>query len=214
MTPKNPSPVSAKTRRVADAPTRMFHWLFALCFVAAHLTSESEHVRVVHAALGYAMVVLLVFRLLYGWLGPRPVRWSSLGSKLQNGWTLCRSLWRSDGPLGARLRGAQNLAMVLTTVLLMALSGVLLWSGHVLYASDSEWLEEVHEFLANGLLLLVFAHLGLLLWLSVLRGSNLALPMWRGRVPGPGPDLVARPRVGLALTLLMLSLAFGVWAAK
>ena len=75
------------TRRVTDAPTRLFHWLFALCFVGAYLTSESERVQQFHAAFGYTIVALLVFRLLYGWLGPRPVRWSSLLTKLRSGWT-------------------------------------------------------------------------------------------------------------------------------
>ena len=31
-----PSPA----RRVIDAPTRMFHWLFAACFVGAYLTAN------------------------------------------------------------------------------------------------------------------------------------------------------------------------------
>ena len=29
-------------RRVVDAPTRMFHWLFALSFVGAYLSADGE----------------------------------------------------------------------------------------------------------------------------------------------------------------------------
>lgn len=207
-TPK-PSPA---TRRVVDAPTRMFHWLFALCFAGAYLTSESERFQRVHAAFGYTMLALLVFRLAYGWLGPRPVQWSSLLTKLRSGWAWLRSLRGLQDVVGGNFRAGQNFALVLATSGLMLLPLPLLWSGHVMYVGSAEWLEEVHEFMANAMLLLVMAHLGLLLALSACRRTNLALPMWRGRVPGVGPDLVARARVGLACVLLVLSGAFGLWA--
>ena len=200
------------TRRVVDAPTRMFHWLLALCFVGAYLTSESERLQVVHAAFGYSMLALLVFRLLYGWLGPRPVRWTSLATKLRSGWAWCRSLRSPKNVFGMNSRAGQNFVLVLATSGLLVLPMPLLLSGHVLYTGSADWLEEVHELAANAMLMLVLVHLSLLLLTSVLRGTNLALPMWRGCVPGPGPDLVASPRVWLALALLLCSGAFGVWA--
>lgn len=204
----SPSP----TRRVTDAPTRMFHWLFALCFTGAYLTSESERVQVVHAAFGYTMVALLVFRLIYGWLGPRPVRWSSVITKLKSGWAWCRTFQLQDVS-AANLRSAQNFALVLATSCLLVLAVPLILSGHVLYVGASDWLESVHELVANIMLLLVLAHVGLLLLISVLRNTNLAIPMWRGRVLGAGPDLVSTPRVWLAFVLFMISCAFGLWSA-
>ncbi|MBM3387138.1 MAG: cytochrome b/b6 domain-containing protein [Betaproteobacteria bacterium] len=205
-------PPSPPLRRVSDAPTRMFHWSFAACFIGAYLSSESERLVKVHAMLGYSMVALLVFRLLYGCLGPRPVRWSALRKKLQSGWTWWRSLRSVWDLQGGGSRGGQNFALVLATTGLIGLATPLLWSGHVLYTSNADWLEELHETVANTMLLLVVVHLGLLLLVSVWRGSNLALPMWRGRVPGPGPDLITQPRTWLALMLLPSAVAFGVWA--
>lgn len=209
----NPAAVPKTTRRVVDAPMRLFHWLFALCFTGAYLTSESERVQQLHAALGYTIVALLVFRLAYGWLGPRPVQWSSLLTKLRSGWIWCRSLRSLDSLSGTNFRSGQNFALVLATSGLLALAVPLLLSGHVLYVDSADWLEEVHEFTANTMLLLVLAHLSLLLVLSVLRGTNLARPMWKGDVVGTGPDLVAHARVWLALVLLVCAAAFGVWAA-
>lgn len=52
------------SRRVVDAPTRAFHWLFALCFVGAYLTADSESWRLMHVTLGYTLAGLLVFRVL------------------------------------------------------------------------------------------------------------------------------------------------------
>ena len=204
------------TRRVSDAPTRMFHWLLALCFAGAYLTSESERVQRLHAAFGYTMLVLLLFRLAYGWLGPRPVRWTSWLTKLRSGWAWCRSLWHAHHLphlAGADVRAGQNLALVLVTSALTVLPVPLIWSGHLLYTGAAEWLEEMHEAMANAMLLGVVAHLLMLTLFSAMRGTNLALPMLRGRVPGVGPDLVARPRVWLALALLLLSCTLGGWAA-
>lgn len=209
MTAATPMP---PTRRVADAPTRMLHWLFALCFVGAYLTSESERLQIVHAGFGYTMVALLVFRLIYGWLGPRPVQWLSLITKLQSGWAWCQSLSRAQDVFAVNFRAGQNFAMALVTSCLLLLALPLILSGHVLYVGTADWLEEVHELTGNLMLLLVLAHLGLLLAISVMRETNLALPMWRGRVPGAGPDLIAKPRIWLALILMLASSAFGLWS--
>jgi cytochrome b len=71
-------------RRVTDAPTRMFHWLFALSFLGAYLTADGERWRMLHVTLGYTMAGLLVFRVLYGFFGPRQaglgLLWRKLGS--------------------------------------------------------------------------------------------------------------------------------------
>ena len=65
-------------RLVVDAPMRMFHWLFALSFLGAYLSADSERWRLLHLTLGYTLAGLLVVRLLYGVLGPRPVRLAGL----------------------------------------------------------------------------------------------------------------------------------------
>lgn len=199
-----------RKRRVTDAPTRMFHWMFALCFSGAYLTSESERFQIIHAGFGYTIVSLLIFRIFYGWLGPRSVRWASVMTKLKSGWIGCNTLH-----LGSFRRvifkTLDNFVRVLTTSSLLILSVPLLWSGHVLYVSSSSWLEEVHGFAANTMLLGVLVHLFLLLGGSVARGTNLAAPMLHGKVPGSGPDLVSASRLWLAIALMLTSCAFGFW---
>ena len=54
-------------------------------------------------------------------------------------------------------------------------------------------------------------HLALRAGLSLLRRSNLALPMLTGRTPGKGPDVIEKNRGALALVLLLAVLAFGAW---
>src|SRR3990167_1995804 len=70
--PSTAAPAKPARRRVVDAPTRVFHWLFALSFVGAYLTADGERWRLLHVTLGYTLAGLLAFRVLYGLFGPRP----------------------------------------------------------------------------------------------------------------------------------------------
>ena len=70
LTFSRPSP----SRRVKDAPTRITHWLMAICFFVAYITSEGETFRLLHVTMGYTLFGLVVFRLIYGIVGPRQAR--------------------------------------------------------------------------------------------------------------------------------------------
>lgn len=196
------------TRRMVDAPTRMFHWLLALSFVGAYLTAEGERWRLVHISLGYTMAGLLVFRVLWGLLGPRHVRLAVLGRKLQ-GWPAWLQGLKAGQPNG---RQAQNLLLATSVVALLALIAPLSLSGYGVYQDwTGEWLEEVHELLGNAMLALVLGHLGLIALLSALRRQNLARPMVTGHAAGAGPDVVRRNHGWLALLLLVAVVSFWGW---
>lgn len=72
---------------------------------------------------------------------------------------------------------------MLATVAPLALSG---YATHVQWVGDA--LEELHEFLAHAMLVLVLLHLSLLALLSAMRRQNQARPMLTGRIRGAGPD--------------------------
>ena len=215
-----PAPAKAPSRRVTDAPTRMFHWLFALCFAGAYATADGEHWRLLHVTLGYTMAGLLGFRLMYGIFGPRTSGLGLLGRKLAGAPAWLRALPQATSVTQINWRQGQNLLMALAIVLLLALVVPLTLSGYATYndwgaALGGNWMgeamEEVHEFFGNALLLVVLAHIALIAGLSVLRRKNQALPMLTGRVEGKGPDLVRKNRTWLAALLLIATLAFGAW---
>src|SRR5574340_421185 len=62
---------------VWDVPTRVFHWLLVLTFAGAFLTAESERNRDSHVVLGYTLLGLIAFRLLWGFFGTRYARFRS-----------------------------------------------------------------------------------------------------------------------------------------
>jgi cytochrome b len=88
MTPQRPADragpakprMSAETVavRVWDLPTRLFHWLLALCVMGSLVSAWiGGNAMIWHLRLGYAVIALLLFRLLWGFFGGRWSRFSS-----------------------------------------------------------------------------------------------------------------------------------------
>jgi cytochrome b len=204
------------SRRVTDAPTRMFHWLFAVSFLGAYVTADGESWRLLHVTLGYTMAGLLVFRVLYGLFGPRQAGLGLMWRKLAGAPAWLRSLTQSRSLASINWRQGQNLLMALAVVALLLMVVPLTLSGYATYNDwgdflGGDWLEDVHEFFGEAFLFVVLAHLALIAGLSLLRRKNQALPMLTGRIDGKGPDLVQKNRVWLAALLLLAVLAFGAW---
>lgn len=198
---------ASPSRRVVDAPTRVFHWLLALCFVGAYVTSEGERWRLVHITLGYSMIGLMGFRLIWFMVGPRPSRLSTWRARFKAFFQAVAAARTGTLKWSPLQMGLNTVALVgVMTFTLMAIA-----SG---YAVDQEWLgdalEEVHEFAGNGLLVLVLAHIALVMLGWVLRSGASWTQMISGRVSGRGPDLVPHNRVWLAALMLAGVLAF--WA--
>jgi cytochrome b len=66
--------------RVWDLPTRLFHWALVACIVASAVTGyQGGPTMDWHARIGYAVLTLLLFRIVWGFVGGR---WSRFGSFL------------------------------------------------------------------------------------------------------------------------------------
>jgi len=51
---------------VWDLPLRLFHWLLAASLAGAFVTAESERWRDTHVMLGYTVLALVTFRIVWG----------------------------------------------------------------------------------------------------------------------------------------------------
>jgi cytochrome b len=60
--------------QVWDLPVRLFHWSLVASFVVAYLTSEDENIW--HIYSGYAVLGLISFRVLWGFVGSKHARFS------------------------------------------------------------------------------------------------------------------------------------------
>ena len=65
---------------VYDLPTRLFHWALVACVAGLAVTAYSENGLDWHARLGYAVAALLLFRLVWGFIGGRWSRFASFHS--------------------------------------------------------------------------------------------------------------------------------------
>jgi cytochrome b len=208
-----PEQRSVPMRRVIDAPTRMFHWLFALCFVGAYISADSERWRLLHVTLGYTFGALLLFRVAYGMFGPRQASLGVLWRKLSGAPLWFKSI---SSPSQINWRQGQNLLMALTVAGLLAMVVPLTVSGYGTYNDwgsflGGDWLEDVHEFFGEAFLIVVLVHLAFVVGISLLRKNNHATPMVTGYVAGSGPNLVQNNRAWLAALLLISVLAYWSW---
>lgn len=197
---------TAQRTLVWDLPTRAFHWLLALAFAGAYATSESERLRDVHMLLGYTAFGLVGFRLLWGVVGTRYARFSALPLSPAAVLGYLKSLAK----LSPRHYFGHNPAgswAIVGMLLLIAALGATGWAQAV--EVGPEWLEDLHEGLANTMLALVAAHVAAVLLSSALHRENLPRAMLTGYKPGAGPG-AAGSRWAVALLLVGLVGAF--WA--
>ncbi len=199
-------------RKIVDAATRTYHWLFAASFVGAYITADGEKFRLLHVTLGYTMVGLLAFRVLWGILGPRHMRLSAMFRKLQGFSTQVEAFRSGQWMQATQLKQSANLVM--TTVIVTLLFSVipLTLSGYAVYHEIAGgWLEDVHEFFGEFMLFLVLTHLVMIAVVSVIRRSNLAKSMITGYVAGTGSDLIKSDYKVVMVTLLLSVAAWMVW---
>lgn len=162
---------------VWDAPTRVFHWLLALSFIGAFLTAESERYRDVHVLLGYTVLGLVAFRLLWGLVGTRYARFRSFAYPPHSVLTYVKSLFTR---LPQHYVG-HNPAGSWAVYALLALSLLAGASGYAAYNDiGGHGMDDVHEALANTLLALVFVHIAGVVLSSLVHRENLVGSMLNG----------------------------------
>lgn len=174
---------------VWDVPTRVFHWLLAGSFAGAFLTAESEMFRDVHVLLGYTMLGLIGFRLVWGLIGTRYARFSSFLFGPSKVVAYLKSLLTGSPQHYVGHNPAGSWA-IYGLLLLGLLSGA---SGYAVYnQTGGEWLEELHEATANTMLALVVVHVAGVLVSSLLHRENLVHAMIYGYKNGEAGQGVRR----------------------
>ena len=183
---------------VWDLPTRAFHWLLALSFAGAFLTAESERYRDVHVTLGYTMLGLVAFRLVWGLIGTRYARFRSFAFGPRSVLTYLKSLLTRSPHhyIGHNPAGSWAIYALLALIVLAGASGYATYEdigGH--------GMEEVHEAFSNLLLAAVAAHVAGVAVSSLVHGENLVRAMVTGYKSGlPAQGVRYRHRaIGAAL---------------
>lgn len=190
---------------VWDLPTRTFHWLQALCFLGAYLTSDSEKTRDLHVALGYILFALIVFRLLWGFIGTRYARFSSFLFKPSEIIAYMVSLFKgkSEHFVGHNPVGSVAIWLLLSLGLTLGVTGVMLLQDDV-----ADVVEEIHGYATNAMLAVVFVHLLGVFMSSFLHKENLVRAMITGYKPADSAQAIQRAYNWLGLLMLAAAAIF------
>ena len=184
--------------KVWDLPLRIFHWLLVAGFFIAYLTEDD--LLDVHVWAGYLVFGLLIFRLIWGFIGNDYARFSNfLCSPLQSFKYIKEvAAFRAKRYLGHNPAGAAMIVFLLLSLLMTT------FSGFAVYGADQgagpfagigpqheELWEEVHEFFANFTLFLVAIHVLGVVVESILHKESLVKAMLTGykkRIMTDSPD--------------------------
>ncbi|HET7201940.1 MAG TPA: cytochrome b/b6 domain-containing protein [Steroidobacteraceae bacterium] len=193
--------------RVWDLPVRVFHWALAASFAGAYLLAESERWRHMHVMLGYTVLGLIAFRLVWGVVGTRYARFGSFAfSPL----AAIRHLRDELAGRGRRYLGHNPAGSWAVYALLLLGVGTGITGYLTFNEVGGEAFEEVHEVLASAWLALVVLHVLGVIFSSVMQRESLVRAMWTGYKPGvaEGPESRAYRGLGVALTAAVV----GFWA--
>ena len=215
---------STGRRLIWDLPTRVFHWALAASFVGAYLLAEEDGSRNLHVMFGYTVAGLLVFRLLWGFVGSTHARFRDFAYGPGAAAAYLRDLVRGR----ARDYDGHNPAGSWAIYALLALAAATALTGWLQYNGiGGETFEEIHEALANAWLVMVAVHVAGVVVASLAHRRNLVASMITGRrgggsaaetnlprserTPGRGSPAPG-PRWALGSALAVAVLGFWSWA--
>ncbi|MDR3461664.1 MAG: cytochrome b/b6 domain-containing protein [Beijerinckiaceae bacterium] len=221
-------------RQVWDLPVRIFHWSLVGAFVAAYVTNRLGVAYFkYHVWAGYAVIVLVAFRLVWGLIGTRHARFWNFIRGPKETLVYARDLVlakRRNGGAGVRHYAGHNpLGAIMVVALLVGLGAQ---AALGLFANDeimntgplygyvtkeaSLLFTSIHRQLFYGLAGAVALHVSAVIAHRVFKNENLVRAMITGRKPTSAVaagEAITSSRVWLAVLVglgLALALAYVV----
>ncbi len=206
-----------RPQAVWDLPTRLFHWLLVALIALSWWSGKNDRMDF-HIWSGIAILTLLLFRLLWGFVGSSTARFTSFVRGPRAIFGYLRGAWRGIGhnPLGA-----------LSVLALLAATGIQVGLG--LFSSDedglvsgplahfvsldaSEEIADLHDDFFDILLILIGIHVAAVLFYALFKRKNLVGPMITGRgAIDPEAEPMRPGKWWMALLCLVIATAVTRW---
>jgi cytochrome b len=120
---KNREPSTAV--KVWDLPTRIFHWSLALCVTALVVSAEiGGGAMAWHFRLGYCVLSLLLFRVIWGFIGGKWSRFSSFIFSIKTAFKYAKGESSPDQEIGHNPLGAWSVFALLFFLFLQVSAGL------------------------------------------------------------------------------------------
>jgi len=176
--------------RVWDLATRLFHWAIVILLFTSWLT-QHENWMALHMLSGYGVLTLLLFRIVWGFLGSETARFSRF---LRSPFAALRHLAHlhrrePDTEIGHNAAGGWMVLLLLVLLAIQVITG--------LGANDdgdnegplfdnvgkgwSDWLSHIHAVNFFYIKLAIAVHVAAVLLHAVLKRQDLVRPMITGR---------------------------------
>ncbi len=191
--------------RVWDLPTRLFHWGLAICVIGSAITAYKDGGFEWHTRLGYTIGALLLFRLVWGFIGGR---WSRFGSFLYSPGSVMAYLRGKSHPdhlVGHNPLGAGSVFAMLAFLIAQVATGLVSddessFTGPLnRYVSTAKGLAATwyHKRIGQWVLLaLVVLHIGAILFYLLKKREYLVRPMVSGDKEASSQTLPSRDDAG------------------
>lgn len=165
-----------------DLPIRIFHWVFALLFITsftiAKVIDDESSLYVYHMLSGLLMVFLVLFRVIWGFVGSKTSRFSSY----QLNPSEMVSYFRSVISTNSKRYLGHNPASSYAAVLMMLFALGLGFSGLMMSLRiNKHFFEDIHELLANGFLIMVIFHIAGVLLHHIRHNDGMIFSMFNGK---------------------------------
>ncbi len=209
-------------RLVWDLPLRLFHWLLVLSMTASWVTAELGFDWMqIHLYLGYWTLGLLVFRIIWGFVGPRHARFSSFLTGPSGVWGYARALaagtmiqTAGHNPLG----GISVIAM-LVLVMFQVVTGLfatddIVWTGPYNAAvseATADRLTSLHHLNFNIVLVAVALHVMAIAFYFLVKKQNLVAAMLHGKKLVPEHEAISTSQIVKALIVVVISAGLVYW---
>jgi cytochrome b len=205
---------------VWDLPTRLFHWGIVV-LIGASWWSAQNAFEPWHFWSGYALLFLLVFRILWGFFGSSTARFSAF---IRGPADVVRYLRTGRWPTAGRSPlGALSVVAMLIVLTVQIVTGLIQLSpenfvegplSHLVSFEAAEAAHDIHAASFDVLLVLIGLHLAAILFYRLVLGRRLVGPMMTGRAePGPGIAPMTPAPAWRAWACAGLALAISLWVA-
>jgi cytochrome b len=210
--------------KVWDLPMRLFHWALVVLIFFAWGTQEFDHMEW-HVWIGYAILTLLLFRIVWGFIGSDTARFSHFLHNPLAGLRHLTHLHRRepDREIGHNPAGGWMVLIMLGLIGLQGTTG--LFSNddgetegplmHFVNKDQSNWLSHIHSLNFNLIEGVIVLHVLAIVVYTVLKRQNLVRPMITGKKLLPVdvvPPRLASPL--LALVTLLVAAGVVAWVVR
>lgn len=199
--------MAEKKVKVWDLAVRVCHLAMGVLILGAFLTADEDDTIPLHTRLGLALFGVIVFRVLWGFIGPRHARFRDFVARPSEVWRAARAMLRGrpERHLGHNPVGGVMVVALLLTMGVVTATGIVIalgpeWSGPlagVLGRRDAHAVKELHEAAATALPVLIGLHVLGVIASSLLEGQNLVWGMITGKkaaVPAHGEPVTVEAR--------------------